>query len=129
MMPSRKSCRLSTIHSQKFCAPLGTSCMLRVATCAKRMRPSATIHVTTIELVIGKPNGRAISTVCCGSDSSLCSLRVEPEASAVIVSALWPKRGALRNKRHDRMMSLTNRILRQNEPQRDTCPAEKKDGL
>ena len=29
------------------------------------MRPSATIQVTTIELVTGKPNGRAISTAFC----------------------------------------------------------------
>ena len=36
--------------------------MFRVANCAKTMRPSATIQVTTIELVIGKPNGLAISS-------------------------------------------------------------------
>jgi hypothetical protein len=36
--------------------------MSRVATRAKDDQPAATIQLTTIELVIGKPNGRAIST-------------------------------------------------------------------
>ena len=36
--------------------------MFRVATCANTMRPKATIQLTTMELVMGKPNGRAIST-------------------------------------------------------------------
>ena len=31
MMPSRNSYSDSTSHSQKFCAPDGTSCTLRVA--------------------------------------------------------------------------------------------------
>ncbi len=68
MMLSRNSCRLSTIHSQKFCAPSGTSFIRRVANCAKIMRPTATTHVTTMELVIvNGPSGvliRAISTAC-----------------------------------------------------------------
>ena len=34
------------------------------------MRPIATTHVTTIELVIGKPKGRPISTAFCGSPCS-----------------------------------------------------------
>ena len=42
----------------------------RVAICAKTIRPTATIHVTTIELVIGKPNGRPISTAFCGRPCS-----------------------------------------------------------
>ena len=65
--PSRKPYRLSTSHSRKFCAPSGTCFMFRVATCAKTMSPMATIQVTTIELVTGKPNGRAISTALCES--------------------------------------------------------------
>ena len=52
MMPSRNSYSVSTSHSQKFCAPAGTSCILRVAMPAKTIRPSATIQVTTIELVM-----------------------------------------------------------------------------
>ena len=36
--------------------------MSRVATRAKMINPTATIQLTTIELVIGKPKGRAIST-------------------------------------------------------------------
>ena len=46
-------------------APLGTCDIFRVATCAKTMRPTATIQVTTIEFVIGKPNGLPISTAFC----------------------------------------------------------------
>ena len=53
---------LSISHSRKFCAPPGTWVMRRVAICAKTIRPAATIHVTTIEFVIGNPNGLAIST-------------------------------------------------------------------
>ena len=36
--------------------------MFRVANCAKTIRPTATIQLTTIELVIGKLKGWAIST-------------------------------------------------------------------
>src|SRR5690349_15423266 len=53
----RKPCNPSTSHSQKFWAPSGTSFMCRVAVWAKMIRPSATIQVTTIELVMGNPNG------------------------------------------------------------------------
>ena len=63
--PSRNPHRLSTSHSRKFCEPSGTPFMFRVATWAKTMSPIVTIQVTTIELVIGKPNGRAISTALC----------------------------------------------------------------
>ena len=51
MMLSRKLYNPSTSHSKKFCAPSGTSCMFHVATCAKTMIPTATIHVTSIEFV------------------------------------------------------------------------------
>src|SRR5208283_2532010 len=37
------------------------------------MRPTATIQVTTIEFVIGKPNGLAISTAFCERPGSSCS--------------------------------------------------------
>src|ERR1039458_3250733 len=64
MMPSRNSYRASTSHSQKFCAPVGTGCILRVATRVKTIRPNATTHVTTIELVMREdsplPIGRAL---------------------------------------------------------------------
>jgi len=36
--------------------------MSRVATRAKMINPAATSQLTAIELVIGMPNGRAIST-------------------------------------------------------------------
>jgi len=36
--------------------------MSRVATRAKMIKPTATIQLTTIELLMGKPKGRAIST-------------------------------------------------------------------
>ncbi len=36
--------------------------MRRVASCETTMSPIATIHVTSIEFVMGNPNGRAIST-------------------------------------------------------------------
>src|SRR5262245_49342064 len=36
------------------------------------MRPSATIQLTTMELVTGKPNGLAISTAFCEGPSSSC---------------------------------------------------------
>ena len=54
-----------------FCGPSGTCFMVRVAVWAKRMSATATIHVTTIELVIGKPNGRAISTAFCDRPCSM----------------------------------------------------------
>ena len=62
MMPCRKSYRPPTSHSRRFCAPSGTRFMSRVATRAKMIRPTATSQLTAIELVMGKPNGRAIST-------------------------------------------------------------------
>ena len=53
MTPSRNSKRLSTSHSRKFWAPVGTSFILRVAICAKTIKPSATTQETIIELVMG----------------------------------------------------------------------------
>ena len=70
MMLSRKSYRPSTSHSKRFCAPPGTPFMSRVASRAKMINPTATIQLTTIELVIGKPKGRAISTAFCDSACS-----------------------------------------------------------
>ena len=61
MTPSRNSYNEATIHSRKFCAPSGTCFMFRVASRANTINTAATIHVTTIELVIGNPNGRAMS--------------------------------------------------------------------
>ena len=51
--------------------------MSRVATRAKMINPAATIQLTTIELVIGKPKGRAISTAFldrpCSSGSAIAA--------------------------------------------------------
>ena len=62
MMRSRKSYRLPTSHSRRFWAPLGTRFMLRVAIRANMINATATIQLTAMEFVIGKPKGRAIST-------------------------------------------------------------------
>src|SRR5258708_2314041 len=52
MMLSRNSYKLSTSHSQKFCAPEGAPRVrFLVANCAKRINASATIQVRNIELV------------------------------------------------------------------------------
>src|SRR4029079_9389964 len=51
-----------TSHSIRFCAPDGTWFIERVARRTNTINPIATTQVTTIELVMGKPNGRAIST-------------------------------------------------------------------
>ena len=66
---------------QEVLRALGTSVMRRVASCAKTIRPTATIQVTTIELVIGKPNGRAISTAFCDRP---CSAGAWAAASATV---------------------------------------------
>src|SRR4030095_706953 len=60
--------------------------MCRVATWAKTMRPSATIQVTTIELVTGRPNGRAISTALCESRWCSCAstVSVAHQATATV---------------------------------------------
>ena len=81
--PSRNPYRLSTSHSRKFCAPSGTSFMCRVATWAKMISPIVTIQVTTIELVTGKPNGRAISTALCERPCSPAAASVVDAVSAV----------------------------------------------
>ena len=81
--PSRNPYRLSTSHSRKFCAPSGTSFMCRVATWAKMMSPIVTIQVTIIELVTGKPNGRAISTALCERPCSPAAESVVDAVSAV----------------------------------------------
>src|SRR5262249_42349130 len=44
-----------------------------VASCAKIIRPNATIQLTSIEFVIGKPNTRSISTAFCGRLFSVSS--------------------------------------------------------
>src|SRR5215813_13431609 len=62
IIPEIKLYKLSISHSKKFWAPAGTGIILFVANCAKTINPSATTQPTTIELVIGKPSGRAIST-------------------------------------------------------------------
>src|SRR5262249_684528 len=62
MIPTMNLYKPSTSHSRKFCAPLGINSIFLVATCANTIKPAATIQLTIIELVIGKLNGRAIST-------------------------------------------------------------------
>src|SRR6185295_4198696 len=49
----------------KFCAPPGTFDIRRVESCANTIRPTATIHVTSIEFVTGNPNGCAIVSALC----------------------------------------------------------------
>jgi hypothetical protein len=47
------------------------------------IRPTATIHVTTMELVIGKPSGRAISTArCVNSWLSSAANAAQPHSAA-----------------------------------------------
>src|SRR6185503_15938127 len=70
MTPSRKSYSPATSHSRRFWAPLGTRFMSRVAIRAKMIKATATIQVTTMELEIGKPSGRAISTAPCDKPCS-----------------------------------------------------------
>ena len=77
MMLSRKPYRPATSHSKRFCAPPGTCFMFRVATRVKMINPAVTIQVTTMELVIGKPKGRAISPAFldrpCSSGSTMAA--------------------------------------------------------
>ncbi len=84
MMLSRKSYRPATSHSRRFCAPVGTPFMSRVTKRLKTISPAATIQLTTIEFVMGKPKGRAISTACCGrprsSDSAVAAGRLPRSA-------------------------------------------------
>ena len=47
--------------------------MFRVATWTNTIRPNATIQLTIIELVIGKPKRRVISTALCVRPCSSCS--------------------------------------------------------
>src|SRR5207247_10653638 len=73
---------------RRFCGPSGTCFMVRVALWAKTISPTATIHVTTMELVIGKPNGRAISTAFCDRPCSMLQsgtgiIRHRPECLAI----------------------------------------------
>src|SRR6476659_2594894 len=67
----------------KFCAPLGTCFISRIANWAKTIKPMATTQLTIMELVIGKLKGRAISTALvespCSSDwaRSACGVIVD----------------------------------------------------
>jgi hypothetical protein len=61
--------------------------MRRVATCTKTMRPNATIQLTAIELVIGKPNGRPISTAFLGKPCSGSAVSEEAMESAEVAGA------------------------------------------
>ena len=47
---------------EEFLRAAGNTLMSHVASRAKIIKPTATIQLTSIELVIGKPNGRATST-------------------------------------------------------------------
>ena len=73
--------------------------MRRVARRANTISPSATIQVTTIEFVIGMPNGRAISTALCESPCSAASgtpaASASPTVPATSVAASIPSRAAL----------------------------------
>ncbi|SPE52874.1 hypothetical protein SBV1_1600011 [Verrucomicrobia bacterium] len=119
MIPSKKLCRLSTIHSQKFCAPSGISFMFRVATWAKMISPRATAQVTTIELLIGRPKICPISSGRCGTPCSAgcpgvasvakplsaaranCSHPVPPPAIMMLTKMILINRIALKDARKD----------------------------
>ena len=60
----------------------------RVAKRAKMTNPAATIQVTTIELVIGKPRGRAISTAFL--DRPCSSGSTTAEGTLPCSAFLWP---------------------------------------
>src|SRR5215470_2521035 len=104
IIPSRNEYRLSTSHSQKFWVPSGTAFMLRVASWAKTMSPTATIQLAIMEFVIGKPSGRAISTAfwvgpvsgCFGvTEAGSACARVRAESfeavpSAAVEPRAWP---------------------------------------
>jgi hypothetical protein len=61
--------------------------MFRVAACAYTISAMATIQVTTMEFVIGRPNGRAISTALCGNADMLSPLHsTDRTASRELVS-------------------------------------------
>ncbi len=87
MIPSRKSWRLSTNHSQKFCAPVGTSRILLVARRANKISPKATTQVITIELVI-KNSSLKSGSAFCGMPCSACSAwpALVPVASAAALA-------------------------------------------
>src|SRR5207247_9211605 len=69
--------------------------MLRMATCAEMITPSATIHVTNIEFVTGKPNGRPISTALAGNSCSAgAAASVGTATSGAGVSAAHASIGA-----------------------------------
>src|SRR5215813_10752471 len=97
MMLSRKLYSPSTSHSKKFCAPPGTPFMSRVASWAKMINPTATIQLTTIELVIGKPKGRPIPPAllrCAQTSSRRLSSRARRQRAAVLTSFLVSYRSA-----------------------------------
>jgi len=113
----------STSHSRKFCAPPGTCFIFLVASCAKMIRPSATTQLTTIELVIGKLKGRAISTAfgdkpcSCGSDGvpgRSASVGMDGVTCAVTFAAnvgalVTPTKRAMRIRRSDKAVEKETR--------------------
>src|ERR1019366_4914000 len=125
MMPSRNSYNASTSHSQKFCAPEGTGCILRVATRVKTIRPNATTHVTTIELEMREdwlpPIESALGDKPCSSGSApfVCAVA----SAAGLGSIAW----ALRPESNEPVsisnikIVLNNRI-RTKLPVRETLP-------
>src|SRR5262245_26523922 len=63
--------------------------MRRVATWAKMIRLRATTQLTTIELLIGKPNRRPISTAFCDGPCSTCpGIAVGPPGSATLAGVV-----------------------------------------
>ena len=94
MMLSSSPYRLSTSHSKRFCAPPGTCDMRRVERWANTIRPAATIQVTTIEFVIGKPNGLAISTAFCDRPCCAGSSRARQMISSTCTAMPRPQHGA-----------------------------------
>ena len=93
-MLSSRPYRLSTSHSKRFWAPPGTCDMRRVESWANTIRPTATIQVTTIEFVIGKPNGLAISTAFCDRPCCAGSRSPRQRMSSTCTAMAPPQHGA-----------------------------------
>src|ERR1700727_1693414 len=92
VMPSRKSLMTSTIHSTKFCRPLGISLGERMAIWTTTMMTRVAMASATIELLISKPSIEKRSTGfgVIMSDGALWAASANNGATRVI---LRPKNG------------------------------------
>src|SRR5262249_6365944 len=98
MMFSKKLCKPSTNHSQKFCRKPGIGLGLRIAVCARMIRPAATIQVTSIEFVIPKPPN---STSICGfNETPSCSVAPASAANVDVAKKIPQRTVNVDNKRY-----------------------------